>query len=279
MASRPPGAQWDSAFPTFLPSGVDLARCLADEVEFPSSEQHDRDDLAKVSSYYVDAVGRRPLRERLRELLNRNYQYGPLHSFLAAVPAPQVIVVTNYDTLLEQAFRDIGKPYDLVISPVDQRDMGTCVLWWRHGEPTPRKANPKTLVIDLEKTTVIYKIHGTTEIETSDWDNFVITEEDYVDFLSRMTTNVAVPSLFYPYFRKRSFLFLGYSLRDWNFRVVLRNLATSSRRGETDELLPSWSIQWKPKEMDRRLWSKKNVNIFDLDLTDFIATMRDKIDA
>lgn len=276
LACRPPGAQWNPKLPAFLPSGVDLARCLADEAEFPSLERHDREDLAKVSSYYADIVGRRPLRERLRELLNGDYQCGPLHRFLASVPAPQVIVVTNYDTLVEQAFRELGKPYDLVIFPADRKDIATSILWWRHGEEVPRKENPKTLLLDLSNTTVIYKIHGTTMRETADWDNFVITEEDYIEFLSRMTTNVAVPSLFYPYFRKRSFLFLGYSLRDWNFRVVLRNLAASARRGDDDELLPSWSIQWKPAEIDRRLWSKKNVNIFDLDLTDFVLKMQER---
>jgi hypothetical protein len=277
FVSRPPAARWDSENPAFLPSGSDLALCLADEVEFPSSEKREREDLARVTSYYTDIVGRPPLRQRLRALLNHDYSCGPLHRFLAMIPVPQVIVVTNYDTLVEQAFREAGKPYDLVIFPADRKDTGTSVLWWPHGEKAPKKENPKTLFIDLETTTVIYKMHGTTMKETDEWDNFVITEEDYVDFLSRMTVNAAVPSLFYPYFRKRSFLFLGYSLRDWNFRVVLRNLATSTRRGNQDDLLPSWSIQWKPSEIDRRLWSKRNVNIFDMDLVEFISKMTEKI--
>ncbi len=58
-------------------------------------------------------AGRRTLRERLREMLNHDYQPGPLHQFLAAIPAPQVIVVTNYDTLVEQAFRAAGKLFSL----------------------------------------------------------------------------------------------------------------------------------------------------------------------
>ena len=39
-----------------------------------------------------------------------------------------------------------------------------------------------------------------------------------------MTSGTAVPKSFLRYFRGRSFLFLGYSLSDWNLRVVLRNL-------------------------------------------------------
>ncbi len=66
---------------------TDLASCPADgnfqtfsrhETMFPSEYPGDRDDLAKVSSYYADISGRRTLRERLREVLNHPYQPGEL---------------------------------------------------------------------------------------------------------------------------------------------------------------------------------------------------------
>ena len=114
--------------------------------------------------------------------------------------------------------------------------------------------------------------------ETAEWDNFVITEEDYVEFLSRMTRGLAVPSLFYPYFRERSFLFLGYSLRDWNLRVVLRNLAKYFARhaGDDDEDMPSWAIQNNPSELERRLWVTRNVNIFDVGLEQFVMRLSER---
>ena len=71
---------------------------------------------------------------------------------------------------------------------------------------------PVKLFIDLKKTTVIYKMHGTVD-RRSKWDNYVITEDDYVDFLSRMTGQTAVPALFMKAFRDRHFLFLGYGSR------------------------------------------------------------------
>src|SRR5215471_12250169 len=137
LVGRTSDAGWDAAQPTFLPSGLELAHFLADEAEFPSTDPRDRDDLAKVSSYYADISGRRTLRERLREVLNHAYQSGPLHEFLAAVPAPQVIVVTNYDTLVEQAFQAADKPYDLVVYPADRKDIANAVLWWPHGTAQP----------------------------------------------------------------------------------------------------------------------------------------------
>ena len=47
FVGRPPDAKWDAAAPSFLPSGLELARVLADEAEFPAKDAHDRDDLAR----------------------------------------------------------------------------------------------------------------------------------------------------------------------------------------------------------------------------------------
>jgi hypothetical protein len=280
MVGRPAGVPWDPQHPAFLPSGYDLAQYLAEETRFPVSE--DRTDLAKISSYYVDVSGRRALRECLHELLDRPvYTPGPLHALLAAVPAPLVIVSTNYDTLIEQAFQAAGKSYDLLAYPADRRDVAGSILWWRAASCQPEVVAPNELDLDLAHTTVIYKMHGTVVSEAQQWDSFVITEEDYVEFLSRMTSNTAVPALFYPHFRERSFLFLGYGLRDWNLRVVLKNLsrhfAARAAAADEDDVVPSWAIQLAPSELERRLWAKRNVNIFDLTLDEFVTNLRQRL--
>ncbi len=279
FVGRQPDSDWNAAKPEFLPSGLELAHFLAGQANFPAADERDRDDLAKVSSYYADIAGRRILRETLRDVFSHQFRSGSVHEFLASVPAHLFIVVTNYDTLLEQAFRAAGKPYDLLIHPADRKDIASAILWWPHGAASPLVKTPNELDIDLAKTTVIYKMHGTVSHETDEWDNFVITEEDYVEFLSRMTTNTAVPALLYQHARDRSFLFLGYSLRDWNLRVVLKNLSrhfTARAGGSADrdgEVL-SWAIQKNPSELEKRLWAKRDVNIFDLTLDEFVSRMR-----
>jgi len=280
LVGRPPDTSWDAADPKFLPNGRELSNFLAERTRFPAADPRDRDDLAKVSSYYADVSGRQRLRERLRELLNRRYPPSALHALLATIPAPQVIVVTNYDTLMEQALAEAGRPYDVVIYPADRKDFANAVLWWRAGLTAPEVVPPNQLDIDLARTTVVYKMHGTIVPDTAEWDNFVITEEDYVEFLSRMTTNTAIPALFYHHFRDRSFLFLGYSLRDWNLRVVLKNLSkylasrggTRGDRGGGDsdmEVRPSWAIQRGPAELERILWGNRGVHIYDVPLEEF----------
>jgi hypothetical protein len=279
FVDRPAQSQWSFDDPAFLPSGTELAKFLASESQFPSQDEVDLHDLAKVSSYYGDVAGRKELRKRLRDVFAHDFLPGPLHHLLAGIDRPLLIVATNYDTLVEQAFNDAKRPYDLVVHASDRKEYASAVLWWPHGATEPKPVPPKELGrdIDLAKTTVIYKMHGTIDRLHSEWDNFVITEEDYVDFLSRMTSNQAIPAMFYEHCRERSFLFLGYSLRDWNLRVILKNLNRAFARraaAEDEERVPSWAIQWKPTELECRLWVKRNIDIYGMNIEQFVRRMR-----
>jgi SIR2-like protein len=283
MFARQPGSKWDGRTPAFLPSGAELAGFLADETSFPSTDERDIDDLAKVCSYYVDVSSRPVLRERLRYVFNRSYECGILHSFLAQIPTHLLIVSTNYDTLLEQAFRKAGKPYDLVIYPADVKEAANAVLWWPHGASSPEIYEPNQLDVDLQSTSVIYKMHGTVA-PADRWDSFVISEEDYIDFLSRLTTRTAVPAAFFSHCRERSFLFLGYGLRDWNLRVVLRNLSRyvspqSADDSDAEETPRYWAIQKGPSELEMELWERRNVKIYDMDLEEFVRRMQQRREA
>jgi hypothetical protein len=74
---------WTGLSSNCLPTAGELADFLATESVFPSEEQYDRSDLAKVSSYYAEIMGRTRLRQLLREVLSRDLQPGPLHRLLA----------------------------------------------------------------------------------------------------------------------------------------------------------------------------------------------------
>jgi hypothetical protein len=278
MCHRPVDKPWAPATPAFLPSGAELARYLAERSNFPSKDGRDLDDLAKVSSYTADVSGRPLLRQRLRAALNHKYEFGTLHQMLAEIPTHLLIVVTNYDTLLEDAFRAAGKPYDLVVYAADRPSIANSLLWWPSGEDKPTTVEANQFDLNLSKSSVIYKMHGTVWPAAEQWDNFVITEEDYIEFLSRMTTNVssAVPAQFYRHSRNRSFLFLGYSLRDWNLRVVLRNLRRAADAVDhAPDDVPSWAIQRDPSPLEQRLWGRRNVEIFDMDLDRFVEKLRE----
>jgi hypothetical protein len=281
--SRPTGAAWDAKTATFLPRGSELATFLATQSSFPSDDKHDRGDLPKVASYFVETSGRKPLREYLCDIFDRTFEVCEIHRFLAELSVPLLIVTTNYDDLIERAFAEAGKPFDLVIHPTDRQENEAKVLWWKHGADEPQFVMPRTLLIDLEKTTVIYKMHGSVDRLLHKWHSYVVTEEDYIDFLSRMTSESPVPSQFASHFRPRHFLFLGYSLSDWNFRVVLRNLETplpgqvpDGDEGTEDERR-SWAIQYQPSELEQQLWEARHVNIYDLDVNEFTRRLRQAV--
>ena len=268
---QPPGATWDKKSSNFLPSGGELSRLLAKNSSFPEDNDPSTPDLAKVASYYVDATGREGLLDELKDIFNRDFEPCSIHHYLAQdITVPQLIVTTNYDDLTEQAFKKAGRPFDLVVHPTDKEEWKASVLWWPHSASKPEIIEPNKLYIDLDETTVIYKMHGTVDRqEEPQWDSYVITEEDYVEFLSRMTGQTAIPAAFMQHFHTRHFLFMGYGLNDWNLRVVLKNLRADEKKD-----LRSWAIQFRPTELETHLWKSRDVNIYDVDINEFVAQLR-----
>jgi hypothetical protein len=111
-----------------------------------------------VAQYYNIVGGPESLRKELHSIFNYDYPLTSLHTFLADISEPLLIVTTNYDDLIEGAFDAKPRKYDLVIHATNP-DLGDQLLWWKHGapEPEPGKVSPHKLDIDLKTVTVIYK--------------------------------------------------------------------------------------------------------------------------
>ena len=313
--TRPdPAAVWKKGSP-FLPRGAELSEYLAHMNAFPSDDPLDRRDLAKVASYAVEASGRTALRENLRAVFEREYEPCAVHHYLASVPSNLLIVTTNYDDLTEAAFRRAGREFHLVVHPTDRQDAEAAVLWWRPGRDEPEEVSPNGLRLKPGTAPIIYKMHGTVyrhaggraeligvpeaveaalagpaeeDADLADlpepprpdrWDSYVITEDDYVEFLSRMTAQSVVPSHFIQHFQRSHFLFLGYGLNDWNLRVVLRNLrravpgGAGSAQAAPGAAGPSWAIQYRPSVLETRLWEARQVDIYDMDIDGFVSAL------
>jgi SIR2-like domain len=263
--------KWDEDLLNCLPSATELGQLLARKATFPDWQP--TDDLAKVAQYYRVVMGRDNLRQQLRQIFAGDYPYASIHDFLAGVPAPLLIVTTNYDDLIERAFRAKGRPFDLVIHPTDNKEWGGAALYWKHGAAEPEFPRPNKLHIDLSQTTVIYKMHGAVDRQDDRRDSYVIDEEDYVDFLVRIGSKTAIPAMFAEPFSTRHFLFLGYGLRDWNLRVILSKIEKDLLRSKTDRR-PSWAIQEAPSLLEQELWRRRQVTIYDMKIQDFIRRLR-----
>jgi hypothetical protein len=116
------------------------------------------------------------------------------------------------------------------------------------------------------------KVHGAVDRTDEERDSFVITEDDYIDFLSRTNLSALVPAPLLATMFSSHFLFLGYSLQDWNLRVILHRIWSEQSHDYAD-----WSIQHPVNPIEQRLWAKRNVDVQDVPLSEYVAELRERL--
>jgi hypothetical protein len=185
-----------------------------------------------------DAVDlRRRGRQRLANAVQRAVTVGkspsPVLCALAELNFP-LIITTNYDRLFEDALLSAGKnPTTSVYQPkanIPPKDVSK--------DPSPE--NP-----------FIFKIHG--DVNTPE--SLVITDEDYIDFVLQMTAPGnynPVPRTFYYRLAMWPTLFIGYSLLDYNLRLLLKTL-----RHKKDGFPRSYAIDPCPDPLVARVWDSE----------------------
>lgn len=111
-----------------LPTGRQLANSLASELGFAANEL-DADDLTEVASCFSLYESRLDLEDALKKIFRSTGLLSPLHRFIAELtPPPHVIVTTNYDTLIEDAFHETNRQFHLVMTPI--YPMNERILMW-----------------------------------------------------------------------------------------------------------------------------------------------------
>lgn len=277
LCGRPPGAKFEHG--KYLPSGAELAEYLARTFGYPPEDVL---DLVRVSQYVSIDPGSGPLYTELHTLLDADYPPTPLHEFLAALPSVlrgkgypsrhQLIVTTNYDDVLERAFQAAGEPFDLVSYVAEGEERGKFLHRSAEGVAQLIERPNEYGGLSLEQRTVILKIHGAIDRTDPEHDSYVITEDHYIDYLTRTDISNLVPATLAAKLRRSHFLFLGYSLRDWNLRVILHRIW-----GEQKLSWKSWAVQLNPDALDREFWRKRDVEILDVPLEDYVAALRKQL--
>ena len=279
LFGRPEGATFQPGH--HLPGSPELAAHLAETYGYPLAEMR---DLVRVSQYVTLVSGLGPLYSTLHEFFDVDYPVTDLHQFFARLPALlrakghrpkyQLIVTTNYDDVLERAFREADEPFDLVSYVADGSQRGKFLHWPSDGEVRLIDRPNEDQIITTDKRTVILKIHGAIDRLNPDRDSYVITEDHYIDYLTHTDVSNLIPVTLAAKMKMSHFLFLGYSLRDWNLRVILHRIW-----GEQKLNFKSWAIQTNPQEMDQRFWMKRDVDILNARLEDFIVELNSRLHA
>jgi hypothetical protein len=282
LCDRPKDCGWELG--KYVPSGNELAGRLADVAKrlgYEPDPPNSPPDLLRVSQWVAVMAGSPWLYRELRSVFDADYRPTSLHQFLATLPAMlrakgypphQLIVTTNYDDLLERSFKDANEPYDLTTYDAEGNNRGKFWHCPHGGEPRVIETPNSYVDVSPEKRTVILKIHGAVDRIQKERDSYVITEDHYIDYLTR--TENLLPVKLLAKLRNSYLLFLGYSLRDWNLRVMLQRMW-----GEQHLHYPSWAIQRNVQEVDEKFWSKQHVTIFDMALDEFIGELKKRVQA
>jgi hypothetical protein len=296
-----------------LPNGSELAAELAKKVQrLPPAIL---EDLLRVSQCVDHERGWRVLYDTLHQLFDADYPPTSFHRFLARVPkliaqlpnppraTHQLIVTTNYDDVLERAFDAEEEEYDLVWYVARGEDTGS----FTHRAPdgtTQVIEDPETYVkpLSLSRRTVILKIHGAVHRSSKDngdadapssseRDSYVITEDNYIDYLTRTDIRKLIPKGLLAVLRMSSILFIGYGMRDWNLRAIFHRIWQEEELGYR-----SWAIR-RPlddlpaekrsdaaevelhrqrkmeQDLEESFWSARGVKIFDADLAVYCGAL------
>jgi hypothetical protein len=223
-------------------------------------------DLAFVASWAEHVQGnRRAIDRKLRKSFAVESHPGSLHTMLGAIPGTKFYVTTNYDDLLEKALAS-RQPHLMV-------DRGENGLWVNKANEKPRRVaatgNDLYELLNDPHTQqpshpIVFKMHGSVDKDNEQNDSYLITEEDYVDFLGRAGGSY-VPPYVNGLMKDKNFLLLGYSLADWNVRVILRKLLKQATR----DSVRFWAIVNGHSDIQQELWQAHKLNIYPMDLLTF----------
>lgn len=210
--------------------GFPLANCqsLARVAQFMAVSDPDRlrtAYLEMLKNGLLACLGLRPARPERRALLAKSIsqlaeelgwaehvleaQENEIHHLLAALPFP-LYVTTNVDSFMVEALKHRGRPVRRIGLRWEPEVGAPLVPLW----PPPGVEQP-----------VVLHLNG-HDGEPDQAGHLVLSEDDYLAHFVRLARDqdlvlpVNVPAML----AQHSFLFLGYSLDDWEFRVVLQGL-------------------------------------------------------
>jgi hypothetical protein len=219
------------------PFGRELAARLAEKVNFesvfPSGESHESLNLQRVSLFYELEKGRKQLITEIGSAIREDKKPSSVLRALANLNFP-LVITTNYDLLFDRA---------LVLAEKEP------VVSIYNPEPVPVSdfTNPTS------KRPFVLKIHG----DISRPESIVITDEDYIQFVLRMGDKDAhhpVPMTFRYRFTTWPTLFVGYSLMDYNLRLLFKTLRWKI---DLSNVPMSYSVDHSPDPLIWQVWDRR----------------------
>jgi hypothetical protein len=207
-----------------LPDWNNLVRRLGDDLGLPWSDRHDYLDLAQ---WYRERFGAEKLAGVLRELYTTASQPTLAHYLLMSLPVRHVIT-TNYDDLLERALIGLKRHPVKVLHQADVARTG-------------------------QNDVFVVKLHG----DVAHADEIILTRDDYEEFFHRRP---AMALLLEGLLLNQTFFFVGYGLRDPNFRQIHGRIVRMMREAQRPAFATTFEAfggsgpylveQWRNKQLN-----------------------------
>jgi hypothetical protein len=208
-----------------LPDWSELVRRLAADLGVQPQPRLDYLDLAQ---WYREQFGPSRLAQVVRETFGAQGLPTLAHYLLMGLPVRHVIT-TNYDDLLERALAGLKQHPVRVLRQEDVAHTG------RAG-------------------TYVVKLHG----DASHPEDIVISRDDYDEFFQRRP---ATALLLEGLLLNQAFFFVGYGLRDPNFRQLYSRIARMLRQARRPAFATTFEAGADTGEHLRRQWRHKHLHL------------------
>jgi hypothetical protein len=238
------------------PIGSALSRALAADCGFAERfPGEDAGNLQRVALAYEIDSSRARLIDAITSAVDVGRAPSPILGALARLDFP-LVITTNYDQLFERALREAGKqPRVTVYSP--------------EPEPTTDYRNATA------QSPVIYKLHG----DIARRESLVVTDEDYIQFVLRMSDKDPydpVPLSLKFFLTDSTTLFVGYSLLDYNLRLLFKTLRWKIDAANVPDM---YSVDLRPDPLILDVWQsqRRYVKFIAQDVWSFVPQLYERV--
>jgi hypothetical protein len=249
-------------FQPLLGSMGDIAESWAQKFNYPLAA-YERDSIAKVAQFLYGVKTKMVVFQNLQDSLRADIQQdfndilpeqlrapnkakasdlisaiganrrannpGDAYRILAKLPV-KVYITTNSNSLLTDALVEAGKTPKVMLCP-----------WNKY---TEKKYKQVENFEPDENNPLIFHMFGRLD----EPDSLVLTEDDYFDFLLGYSRNAAiVPGPVIEALADSAWLFLGFQMEDWGFRVLFRSILSREGGGASDDI-KHVAAQFVPEE-------------------------------
>lgn len=207
------------------PSWSELISIIKNDLKLDKEEN----DYLKIAQLYYNKWGEKQYYSLITSVFEKKESYPNLIHELIFELNPQHIITTNYDNLLEKQMINSNKKFHVV-----KKD--------------------KDIAYDKNNRMII-KMHGDLNEK-----NIVLKEDDYANYSRNFKLiELYIKSLL----TNHTFLFLGYSLNDYNFNLIFQSI--KSELNTDFQRAFFFDTNEKITDLEKNYYLNKGINIFTIE--------------